>query len=256
MNDVISILNSLLKLPLLYIYIYNFIYLFIFGYAGSSSLLELFSIWGEWRLLSSYCVWLEYSLVGVLSLQWLPLLQSKGSRRTGFGSCSSQALLSTGLAVTVHELTCSKDVDSSLNRDQTYVSCNGRQILYHWAIREDHKSPLTNLLWYLLNRTLKTYLPSTRSPFQLDWSPYFLQSKNTEYYNLISPHTSFYAFPPHPNPAQKSRARLSPTRPWRLPTSFLCQMFVNFEFSFCCTSVTLILHSDLITSAVVCVLSC
>ena len=77
---------------LFFIYIYNFIYLFIFGYAGSSLLLGLFSIWGEWRLLSSYCVWLEYSLVGVLSLQWLPLLQSKGSRHTGFGSCSLQAL--------------------------------------------------------------------------------------------------------------------------------------------------------------------
>ena len=58
------------------------------------------------------------------SLRWLLLLQSMGFRARGL-----QELWCMGLVALRH-------VGSSQIRDQTPVSCIGRQILYHWATRE------------------------------------------------------------------------------------------------------------------------
>ena len=60
------------------------------------------------------------------SLQRLLLLQSTGSRHTGFHSCCTwvQQLWPMGVVTSPH-------VGCSRIRDQTHVSCIGRQILYH-----------------------------------------------------------------------------------------------------------------------------
>ena len=77
------------------------------------------------------------------SLQWLLLLRSIGSRRTGFSSCSTwahqlwlsgsgaqaQQLWHTGLVAPWH-------VGSSQTRARTHVPCIGRWILNHCATRE------------------------------------------------------------------------------------------------------------------------
>ena len=72
------------------------------------------------------------------SLQWLLLLQSTGSRRTGFSSCSTQAqqLWCMGFVAPRH-------VGSSRTRDQTRVPCIGRRILNHCATKE---VPLSHIL--------------------------------------------------------------------------------------------------------------
>ena len=77
------------------------------------------------------------------SLQWLLLLQSTGSRHTGFSSCGTwaqqlwlagsrvlaQQLWSTGLVALWH-------VGSSPTRARTRVPCIGRQTLNHCTTRE------------------------------------------------------------------------------------------------------------------------
>ena len=77
------------------------------------------------------------------SLRWLPLLQSMGSRRTGFSSCGTQVqqlwlagsrvqaqqLWRTGLVALWH-------VGSSRTRAGTRVPCIGRWTLNHCATRE------------------------------------------------------------------------------------------------------------------------
>ena len=53
-------------------------------------------------------------------------------------------------------------------RGWTHVSCIGRQILYHWASREDqnhvHNEPITSFLWLILNKTLKCKMVSYFKP--------------------------------------------------------------------------------------------
>ena len=75
----------------------------------------------------------DYSLLRCVgfSFRWLLLLQSTGSRRAGFSSCSTQAqqLWLTGLVAPRH-------VGSSWTRAQTRVPCIGRRILNHCATRE------------------------------------------------------------------------------------------------------------------------
>ena len=77
------------------------------------------------------------------SLQWLLLLQSTGSRCTGFSSCGTRAqqLWLVGSRVQAQQLWCTGlvalwHVGSSRTRAQTRVSCIGRRILSHCATRE------------------------------------------------------------------------------------------------------------------------
>ena len=77
------------------------------------------------------------------SLQWLLLLQSTGSRRMGFSSCSTQAqkLWLVGSRVQAQQLwhmdlAAPRHVGSSWTRARTHVPCIGRQILNHCTIRE------------------------------------------------------------------------------------------------------------------------
>ena len=70
-----------------------------------------------------------------------------GCRHTGFHSCCTwvQQLWPMGLVTSRH-------VGSCRIRDQTHVSCLGRQILYHWATREALNALLTyNIfdLWWV-----------------------------------------------------------------------------------------------------------
>ena len=69
----------------------------------------------------------SYSSLQLLgfSLQGLLLLQSTGSRLTGFSSCGSQGKLS----LTQH-------LGSSQIRARTRVHCAGRQTFNHWTARE------------------------------------------------------------------------------------------------------------------------
>ena len=70
------------------------------------------------------------------SLRWLLLLRSMGSRRAGFSSCGmwAQYLWCTGLVTPRH--VGSSGTRRSWTRDQTRVSCIGRQILHHCTTRE------------------------------------------------------------------------------------------------------------------------
>ena len=75
------------------------------------------------------------------SLQWLPLLQSTGSRHTGFSSCGSLApecgLTHSELWVTtVLSLSALQHVEPSQKRDSTCVFCFDRKILTPCATRE------------------------------------------------------------------------------------------------------------------------
>ena len=69
------------------------------------------------------------------ALQWLPLLQSTGSRAHSLSGCSSQALEHRLGSCVVHGPSYSRPtlwhVGSSQIRGGTHVSCTGRQILYH-----------------------------------------------------------------------------------------------------------------------------
>ena len=77
------------------------------------------------------------------SLQWLLLLQSTGSRRTGFSSCvtGAQQLWLTGSRVQAQQLwrtglVAPRHVGSSRIRDRTRVPCIGRRFLNHCATRQ------------------------------------------------------------------------------------------------------------------------
>ena len=114
-----------------------FIYLLIFGYTGSSLLHRLFSRLGEQGLLSS-CGARASHCDGF----------SGGAQALGFSafsSCSSWApeyrLSSCGAL----GLVALRQEGSSWIRDWTCVSCIGRQILNHWATREDY-NVLLNIL--------------------------------------------------------------------------------------------------------------
>ena len=92
------------------------------------------------------------------SLRWLLLLQSTGSRRTGFSSFVTQAQESwrTGLAAPWH-------VGSSWTRARTHVPCIGRQILNHCTTREVPMLSYLQFLFYtlwscLLDLAFKKYL--------------------------------------------------------------------------------------------------
>lgn len=82
-----------------------------------------FSSGGEWGLLSS--------------------CSARASHRSGFSCCGAQALgswASVAASVQAQQLLFSglaapRHVGSSLSRDQTRVSCTGKQILYWWATR-------------------------------------------------------------------------------------------------------------------------
>ena len=102
-----------------------FLKLFIFGHAGSSLLCGLFSSCGKQGLLSSCGVWASHCSGFSCCAAWahgLQQLQPPGSRAT-------QKWWHTGLAALWH-------VGSSWTRDQTHVSCTGRQNLHHSATRE------------------------------------------------------------------------------------------------------------------------
>ena len=114
--------------------------LFIFGCARSA-LLRRLSVAAESRGHSSR-QWEG------LSPQWLLLLLSTGSRAFGL-----QYLQLPGSRAQARELRCtglvtSRHVGSSWIRDQTRVSCIGRQIPHHWATRE------TPVAYFWLNRNL------------------------------------------------------------------------------------------------------
>ena len=81
-------------------------------------------------------------LGGYSSFQWLRLLQSTGSRCTGFSSFSTQAQLlwCLGLVVPWH-------VESSWTRHRTCVPCIGRWILIQCATREVLKACLFTSGW-------------------------------------------------------------------------------------------------------------
>ena len=81
-----------------------------------------------------------------VSLWWLLLLQSTGSRCMGFCNCGAWAQLLRCI-----NLVALRHVGSSWTRDQTCVPCIGRQILNHWTIREvplssNNSSPLFSTL--------------------------------------------------------------------------------------------------------------
>ena len=102
------------------------LYLFIFHCAGSS-LLHVGSL-KLWRLLSS-CGEQVSHCGGFSCCRAWTLGQLMGSVVVGPG------LQSTGSVVWHSGLDAPQHVGSSA-RDQTHISCIGRQILYHWATRE------------------------------------------------------------------------------------------------------------------------
>ena len=102
------------------IYLFK-INLFIFGCAGSSLPCRLFSSCREQGLLFVKCC--GFSCCRVRALCWRQQLRFEGSR------AQAQQLWRIGLVVPWH-------VGSSWTRDQTYVSCIGRWILYHQPTRE------------------------------------------------------------------------------------------------------------------------
>ena len=94
----------------------NFFYLFIFGCAGSLLLHQLFSSVGEPWLFAS--------------------CGAQASHRDGYRCCRTWAL-ECGLSScgTMGLVTTPRHVGSSRIKDQTWVPCLGRWILYYWAIR-------------------------------------------------------------------------------------------------------------------------
>ena len=103
-----------------------FIYLLLFGCAGSLQLQGLFSLRRAGATLYLWCV--GFSLWGLLSLQ------SMGSRAGGLQQ--AQQLRLPGSRAQAQQLWCTslvvpRPVGSSQTRDQNYVSCIGRWILYH-----------------------------------------------------------------------------------------------------------------------------
>ena len=101
------------------------LYLLIFGHAGSWLPHRLFSSCGDQGLLSSCNV--QPSHCGGLSC-----LRAQALRHAGFSSCGSQAPEQSRQLWCI-DLVAPGHVGSSRIRDQTRVSCIGRQILYRWA---------------------------------------------------------------------------------------------------------------------------
>ena len=108
---------------------YVFTYLFI---------LFIIYFWLRWIFVAAHGLSLVMESGGYASLQcagfslwWLLLLQSTGSRRTGFSSCGTQSqyLWCTGLFAPWH-------VGSSRTRARACVPCIGRRILNHCTPRE------------------------------------------------------------------------------------------------------------------------
>ena len=92
------------------------IFVSLFSYAGSSLLLRLCSSWGEQVLLSGCSV--------------------LASRCVGF-SCGTRALGCLLAQQLWHkDSTAPRHMGSSWTRNQTHISCIGRQILYHRTTRE------------------------------------------------------------------------------------------------------------------------
>ena len=115
-----------------YLFIYLFIYLWLCWVFVAARRLSLVVVSGSCSLL--WCAG--------FSLRWLLLLQSTGSRRTGFSSCGmraqqlrlagsraqTQQLWHTGLVAPRH-------VGSSWTRNQTCDPCIGRRILNRCTTR-------------------------------------------------------------------------------------------------------------------------
>ena len=124
----------LLWILLQWTFIYGFFFHLLFLAAlGLGALCRLFSDCSEWGILSSCGVWA--SRCSGFSCE------ARAVECMGFSSCGSRALahrLSSGGAQT--GLVVPRHVWSSRIRDWTWVSCIGRQILYHWATREASSS--------------------------------------------------------------------------------------------------------------------
>ena len=67
---------------------------------------------------------------------WLLLCGVQALGHTGFSSCSPQALGAQVHVLRQKGFVALWHVESSQIRDWTWVSCLGRQILYHWSTRE------------------------------------------------------------------------------------------------------------------------
>ena len=133
-------------------------YLFTFGRSGSSVLHGLFSSWGEWARASFGAAASSVAAGPALNL---------GLGHAGCSDCSFLAP-ELGSAAAAWSLVAAWFVGSSRTRDQTWVSCVGRWILYHWAIKEALKimliffffpskcfffpycSPRTHFVWIFL----------------------------------------------------------------------------------------------------------
>ena len=106
---------------------------FIFGCAGSLLLCEFSLFSASW----GYSVVLVHRLLVASA----PLSRAQAPEHAGFRSCCSWARLwSQGSRTQAQylwhtDLAVPQDVGSSWIRNQTRVSCIGRQILYHQATR-------------------------------------------------------------------------------------------------------------------------
>ena len=85
-----------------------------------------------------------------VSLWWLLLLQSTGSRCMGFRNCGAWAQLLRCI-----NLVALRHVGSSWTRDQACVPCIGRQILIHWAIRQVLKY---FIMFFLVNGVVVSFI--------------------------------------------------------------------------------------------------
>ena len=103
-------------------YMFRFFFFFLAA-LGLRYCARAFSSWGERGLL--------FVAVRGFLLRWLLLLQSTGSRHSGFSSCGT-----AGSVVVVHGLVAPRHVGSSRTRVHTHVPCIGRLILNHCATRE------------------------------------------------------------------------------------------------------------------------
>ena len=148
------------------LFFYKFIYLFILFLAalGLRCCTWAFSSAASRGYSSLRCVG--------FSLQWLLLLQSTGSRHSGFRICDTwaQQLWLMGSGAQAQQLWCPDlvvpwHVGSSWTRDGTHVPCIGRRILNHYATKE-----VPAYLFYIqqfvsANPKLLIYPPPPLSPF-------------------------------------------------------------------------------------------
>ena len=133
--------------------------------AGPSAVLSVNYMHGRRKIdflfLSIYFIYLFLAVLGLCCCVGFPRVVASGaysgcsvqaSRCDGFSHCRTEllgmwpsvvaapGLYSAGIIVGVHGLSCSLVLGSSRTRDQTGVSCIGRQTLYHWATREAWKT--------------------------------------------------------------------------------------------------------------------